>query len=116
VIKKEAIRVAAVVVFILLFVGCGQRQMTGVVQNSKWVNGGWELPLGTGDKSDYIFIEHGALMDMQGAMITAGNPRNLFLLGHQYVGKKIRVTGDVERDGIRRKFIRVARRDQIEIL
>lgn len=111
---------SALAIIILGFIalalgGCGQNQLSGVVQNSKWVSSSWELSLGTGDTADYMLVDRAALLDLQGRVIAAKDPRNVILLGSQYVGMRIRVSGDVKRDSSGRRFIKVTRREQIEI-
>lgn len=95
--------------------GCGQSQLTGIVQNSNWVSSGWELSLGTAETADYILVDKAALLDLQGRVVAAKDPRNIMLLGSQFVGMRIKVSGDVERDSSGRRFIKVTRREQIEI-
>jgi hypothetical protein len=99
----------------IIALGCSQNHLTGVVQRSTAVEAGWELALGPSDAADYILVEHAVLMDREGRTLIAKDPRNRRLLGSKYVGMRIRVNGGIERDGTGRKFIRVTRRDQIEI-
>ena len=115
-IRPKTALVAIITGFIALALGgCGQSQFTGIVQNSKWVYSGWELSLGTTETADYILVDKAALLDLQGRVVAAKDPRNIMLLGSQYVGMRIRVSGDVERDSSGRRFIKVTRREQIEI-
>lgn len=100
----------------LTLTGCGQRQLTGVVQNSKWVASGWELSLGNGETADYILVDRAALLDQQGRVAAAKDARNIILLGGQYIGMRIKVSGPVQCDSSGRRFIKVSRREQIEIL
>jgi hypothetical protein len=94
-------------------------QLTGVVQNATFVPGeqaGWVLSLGTTDSSDYVFVEYMVLLEKENLALLRGNPGAVMSLGEQYVGARVRVSGEVERDGQGRRFIRVAKREQIELL
>ncbi len=79
------------------------------------VQGGYQLALGTSDSSDYIFVEVDALLDLKGLLAVQQDSRALLLLGNQYVGRRVRVSGDVQRDENGRRFIRVTKREQIEL-
>ena len=80
------------------------------------VEGGYELSLGTSQNSDYVFVEMTVLLDLQGMIAAQRDSRNMLLLGDQYVGHRIRVSGAVEKDPAGRRFIRVSSREQIELL
>jgi len=56
------------------------------------------------------------LLDLQGIIAAQRDSKNLLLLGNQYVGRRIRVSGAVERDSAGRRFVRVSSREQIELL
>ncbi len=114
--KAPNAALAAVTGFIALaLVGCSQSELTGIVQNSKWLASGWELQLGTAKTADYILVERAALLDLEGRVVAAKHPGNIMLLGSQYVGMRISVSGNVERDSGGKRFIKVTRREQIEI-
>ena len=71
--------------------------------------------MGTDQNSDYIFVEREVLLDYEGGILVGIHRANLFLLGNQYVGRRVRVTGEVQRDSANRRFITVTRRQQIEL-
>lgn len=106
----------AVIMVVVTLFGCGQGRFSGVVQSSKWVSDGWELSLGTASTADYILVEKQVLLDLGGRVAVVQDPRNMLLLGSQYVGRKVRVRGEIQRDESNRRFIRVIQRDQIELL
>jgi len=80
------------------------------------VEGGYELSLGTSQTSDYVFVEASVLLDLQGVIAARQDRNNILILGNQYVGRRIRVSGAVEQDSSGRRFIRVSTRQQIELL
>ena len=111
-------RVSFAVMALLLFLSasCAPSGLTGVVQSSRIVQGGYELSLGTSPSADYVFVEAKVLLDLQGIIAAQRDSKNLLLLGNQYVGRRIRVSGAVERDSAGRRFVRVSSREQIELL
>lgn len=118
---RRIARIREVTLAVLLFsitASCAPSGLTGVVQTSQMVQGGYgyELTLGTSQDADYIFVEMNVLLDLQGMLAAQQNSRNLLLLGDRFVGRRIKVSGTIERDSLGRKFIRVSNRAQIELL
>jgi hypothetical protein len=105
-----------IVLAALLLGESSHTQLRGVVQRSEWGEIGWRLSLGTQQSSDYILLDRDALLASEDRMVLAQYGPNLLLFGNQYVGKRVRVAGEVQRDSANRRFIRVTRLEQIELL
>jgi hypothetical protein len=120
---------AYLVVFVL--VGCSgnsTHELTGVVQSSTLMpasNGnpaGWVLVLGPSGENTFVFIQVDVLVTdtsilMQLATLPpAAQITEVFSLGNLYIGKKIRVTGDVQTDAQNKRYIWVKSKQQIEFL
>lgn len=58
----------ATVLLVLNLFSCEQRELTGVIQTSKWSHTGWEFALGTSENADYVFVETKVLLDTQEAV------------------------------------------------
>ena len=114
-VRRGSVLLAALM-FLFFSASCAPSGLTGVVQSSRMVQGGYELSLGTSQSSDYVFVEVTVLLDLQGMLAAQQDSRNMLLLGNQYVGRRIMVSGEVEKDTAGRRFIRVSSREQIELL
>lgn len=102
--------------FVIFSAGCSRNQLTGVVQRSEMIQGGYVLTLGSGPSSDFVFLESHVLLDLEGLMEIRRRSENVLFLGNRYVGKRIKVYGEIDRTESGRRYIRVTHRDQIEIL
>lgn len=112
-------------VFLLLLLtvfacGCGSdRQLVGVVQTVDRTDNRVRLNLGVSPESAYVLVDPRELIDLKArALMRDPDSRRVAgsLLGTDFVARRIRVTGQVQRDSVRRPFILVNKREQIEIL
>ena len=101
-----------------LFAGCGRRQLIGAVQSFQMTDDGYQLLLSSSGSSDYVFIQTKALVgdEIAGALRARNDTNTLLRLGAQYVGRQIRVSGQIQRDQADRRFILVTNRNQIELV
>ena len=126
--KRGTIFWLLVIIGVVAYIGYNPNELSGVVQSSKFVptaNGvpaAYVLTLGTSEDSDYIAVQIDVLvLQPQNVLTMAGSPGNFqmaeFLsLGDSYIGKKIRVRGEIQRDSQQRKSIWVTKKEQIEYI
>ena len=96
--------------------GCSDgNELTGVVQKVEWQEGKILFFLGPSADSPFSSIEPAVLWD-QKAKLQARDPIMRRLLGADFVGRKVRISGQIQRDTHNRQFIHVSKREQIEIL
>jgi hypothetical protein len=93
-------------------------EISGTVQSSQMTNGGYQLSFSSSDSSDYVFVQTKALVGTEIAdYLHAQNDTNsLIRLGTQYIGRRIRVAGHIQRDQAGWRFILVTNRYQITLL
>ena len=88
-----------------------------MVQSSRPIVGGYELYFGTSGSADYAFIDGRVLLQEPAALIAIQRDSKAILtIGNQFVGKRIRISGEVQKDTAGRRYIRVNERAQIEYL
>jgi len=74
------------------------------------------LPIQSGDKGDYLVVPLDVFRDAQGFAAARRSNGGLAGAAGDYVGRRIRVAGQPQRDAAGRRFLQVARRNQIELL